>query len=78
MSHRRRNAVKCRTCHNHRTHHRTGHCSRCREVPPVQKHTDGGVVLLGQIRLTETQALQLVEAIADALETTAETGEPTT
>lgn len=70
---RRRNAVKCRACHNHRTHHRTGHCSRCREVPPVQKHADG-VVLLGQIRLTEEQALQLVDDIADALETTTETG----
>lgn len=64
---RRRNATKCRTprC-DRRTHHRTAICSLCRDIPSVQKQADG-VVLLGQIRLTETQALQLAAAIADAL-----------
>lgn len=64
---RRRNATTCRTCKVRRTHHRTARCAMCRsEVPPVQR-LDGGIVVLGQIRLTDQQALRLACEIADAI-----------
>lgn len=65
---RRRNAVTCLTAGcDRKTHHGSHVCATCREVPLVHRHDDG-LIVMGQIRLTEAQAVRLADLIIDAIE----------
>lgn len=65
---RRKNPTTCRECRAHKTRHRSAICAECRDLPRVERAKDGGVILLGQVKLSEQAARSFADLIHDTLE----------
>lgn len=68
MSSRRRHATPCTRCGIRRTHHTSRICAICRGDIPIVERLPEGLVILGQLKLSEPQARQLADTIHDVLE----------
>lgn len=65
---RRKHPRWCRTCKGHRTRHHSAVCSECRGLPKVESASDGGVILLSQLRLSQEAAIEFANMIVDHIE----------